>query len=303
MDPSNLNCSQVGSLEYRRLCQTLSLSPALNRRLSSTFTGNPATDILILQELPDENLTSVCSVDNYINNLCNNESFWLNRTLDRYGDQLGSGIEIKEKYIPDGTSWKEYYIWLAGLLEGSPEAAAVIANDHNRDDLKILLGLEDAPPSAPSGLKIPVYINDNLRGFLSEGNFGPSDPSNPWSVPLKDYISAVSTGISTREMLTGLFSFYIKVNKLLNKGVISTDPLMYKWFGDTFNTIKSSDPSFDPKQFKYNKVSKITRFNIISSANLSLEQQAALTSQDLLNRLDAETNLISQVINYGRGKK
>ena len=302
MDPSNLNCSQVGSLEYRRLCQTLSLNPALHRRLPSTFTGNAATDILILQQLPDEDLVSVCSLDNYINNLCNNESFWLNRTLNRYGDVLGSGLEIKEKYIPDGTSWKEYYIWLTGLLDGPPEAAAVIANDHNRDDLKLLLGLEDAPPSAPSGFKLPVYINDNLRGFLSEANFGPSDPSNPWSVPLKDYISAVSTGITTRAMLTVLFTLYIKLNNLLAKGYISADPLMYKWFGDTFNTIKDSDPSFDPKQFRYNQLHRIISPNVIPRTNLTPEQQSTLTNQDLLNRLEAESKLISKTYHY-RSKK
>jgi len=132
MNPSNLNCSQVGSPQYRRLCQSLSLSPGKTGRLPSTLTGNPATDILILQQLPDKDLISVCAVDNYVNNLCNNESFWLNRTLERYGDQLGSGPEIREKYIPTGTSWKDYYIWLTGLLEGPSEIFSVVFTRRKR---------------------------------------------------------------------------------------------------------------------------------------------------------------------------
>lgn len=302
MDPSNLECRQVGSLEYRRLCQTLSHKPTSDQKLPSTFTGNPATDIIVLQQLPDQDLTSVCAVDQYINNLCNNESFWLNRTLAKYGDMLGSGREIRDNYIPNGTTWKDYYIWLTGLMEGPTEIATVIANDHVRDDLKILLGLEDAPP--PLVFNVPVYINNNLRGFLSEANFGPSDPSNPWSVPLRDYISSVSTRITTRAMLTVLFSIYVNVNKLYSKNFVTADPLMYKWFGDTFNTMTVSDPYFDPKHyFKYNKLQIIVSRNIISRRALTPEQELFLTNQYIINRLGAEQKLLSQVNNYYRNSK
>lgn len=304
MNLPKLDCSQVGSLEYRRLCQTLSLPP-LGERRPSTFTGIPATDILVLQELPDKDLISVCATDKYLNDLCNNESFWLNRTLNSYRDQLGSGSNIREKYIPDGTSWKDYYIWVTGLLDGPPEIATLIATDHNRNDLKILLGIEDAEPGVAFGMgfKTPIYINNNLRGFLSEADLGRSDPSKP-SLPLNQFISAISTGISNRAELTPLFNIYVKVNKMQlyphEKQFLTATPLMYKWFGNTFAKIRSKFSYFDPEKFRFADLQGIIHSNIIPKDTLTPEQMNRLEDPEIVSRLHGEKDMLSRILQIYR---
>ena len=69
-----------------------------------TFTGIKDVDLLILKELDDEDLFSLCQVDKYINNLCNNESFWLNKLLKKYPDYKLLKMEATNKDI-----YKELY--------------------------------------------------------------------------------------------------------------------------------------------------------------------------------------------------
>lgn len=47
------------------------------------FTGHKDTDFLILMQLDDKELAAACSVNKYLNELCGNETFWLNRILLR----------------------------------------------------------------------------------------------------------------------------------------------------------------------------------------------------------------------------
>ncbi len=317
MDPSNLQCSQVGSLEYRRLCQTLNQPIGVTAETPRSFTGTRDTDLLILNQMSDQDLINVCAVNTYVNNLCNHPSFWLHRVLQKYGKQLGSGREIKDKYIPDGTSWKDYYLWLSGLLEGDVELAHVIAVENNREDLMIMLDIEPSETVVGVGFRTPVYINENLRGFLTEGNFGPSDLSNLWSVPLNHYISALSTGITTRSMLTPLFNIYAQVNHMQqdpnNKAVLTATPMMHKWFGETFRKLAERPqrqrrdgtliPKFDPQNFRYASLQSIIADNTIKRDQLTPEQLTNLTNPDLTKRLDAEQKLLSSILAQYRKKR
>lgn len=47
------------------------------------FTGLKDTDFLILMQLDDAELASVCSINKYVKSLCENEIFWLNRILSK----------------------------------------------------------------------------------------------------------------------------------------------------------------------------------------------------------------------------
>ena len=305
IDPSNLQCSQVGSLTQRRLCQTLNLPFDVPLETPRPFTGLPDTDILLLYQMSDQDLINVCAVNKYVNNLCNHPSFWLNRVLSRYGDQLGSGKEIKDKYIPDGTSWKDYYLWLSGLLEGPRGMAHFIAAENNREDLMILL--EPSEVVVQRIFNDPLYINDNLRGFLAEADFGPSDPTNPYSLPLNRYISAISNGITNWNILKVLFSIYLRLNNIgwADRRFEAT-PLMHKWFGKTFNKLSEAhinidEPKFDPNMMRYHRDVNITiSDNIISRDQLSPEQLAALTDPEISKRLDNEYKLYLSIMEYLR---
>lgn len=291
-----MDCSNVASQNYRMLCEILAAPVSYNHKNPETFTGLSATDILILQNLSDKDLTSVCTVNTYLHNLCDNESFWLNRVLHRFGE-LGSGVEIREKYIPDGVSWKDYYLWLSGLLDSPIEMVKNLAFLHNREDLKILLGLE----SQVGSFTLPVYIDDNLRGFLAEGNFGLSDPGNPNSPPLKDFISAIRTGVINRAILTPLFNIYVHVNNLqdkINKQFIIPDALMLKWFGHIFDKYPDR---FTRNGFRYASFQTIAANSIISRLLLTPEQRKYADFQVI--RLKTELELLTKNLKYYREHK
>ena len=72
------------------------------------LTGIANIDKQILNELSDEDLTTTCRTNSLAREICNNDSFWLNRTLKYYGNALGSADKIRENYLY-GRSWQQYY--------------------------------------------------------------------------------------------------------------------------------------------------------------------------------------------------
>jgi hypothetical protein len=73
------------------------------------LTGNKQTDLLILSKLTDYELTRVCQVNKYVNGLCDDDNFWLNRIMANY-----LTLEQIKKMLPalEFSSYKELYIWL-----------------------------------------------------------------------------------------------------------------------------------------------------------------------------------------------
>lgn len=67
------------------------------------FTGNKDTDLNILSNLNDKDLLSLCSVNIYGKNLCQNEDFWANRFRKNFGDTIA-------KYKPKNVTWKNIYL-------------------------------------------------------------------------------------------------------------------------------------------------------------------------------------------------
>ena len=47
----------------------------------SILTGNKDTDILVLMQLKDHELGPVCSANKYLNSICNDDKFWMNRII------------------------------------------------------------------------------------------------------------------------------------------------------------------------------------------------------------------------------
>ena len=52
------------------------------------FTGNRDTDLLVLQLLDDKNLASICQTNSYLRNLCKDENFWRNRSIEKFSPLL-----------------------------------------------------------------------------------------------------------------------------------------------------------------------------------------------------------------------
>ena len=71
--------------------------------MNSFLTGNKDVDNLILEQLEDKELLQICLVDKYANHLCNNDSFWKKRFIDKYG-------KANLKYNSSNTHWKKFYL-------------------------------------------------------------------------------------------------------------------------------------------------------------------------------------------------
>lgn len=231
MDPSNLRCQEVGSVEYRKLCQTLSLPPG--QGVARSFTGLPSTDLIILSELDDSELINVCATNKYLNGLCNNESFWLRRTVDKFGNVLGTTREIHDQYIPQGTTWKEYYLWLSGLVSGDRLVLDMMATTTGRGDLMSFATQRTITAPGLSMMTQPFEVQQPLLGFLKEADFGPSDVNNPYSVPLKEYMSVLTTGVSNMANLTILLPLYflLQTDSRIPQFTYKVTPLFKKYFG------------------------------------------------------------------------
>ena len=72
----------------------------------NTLSGNKETDMLILQQLSDYDLSKVCQVNKYVNSLCNADRFWMNRILNIKGNVAGK---------KEDENYKEFYDRTIGL--------------------------------------------------------------------------------------------------------------------------------------------------------------------------------------------
>lgn len=83
------------------------------------LTGIKDVDLNILQELEDSDFPEVCRVNQYINQLCNEESFWLRRLLNNSPLNAEYWRKVKGNF-----KWKEIYQYYSGKRKvGSLEAA------------------------------------------------------------------------------------------------------------------------------------------------------------------------------------
>ena len=67
--------------------------------MDRAFTGIKDVDMIILSHLDDRNLLTKCTLNKYVNQLCNDENFWRNRFLAR--------SSVRPNIT---TSWKRYYL-------------------------------------------------------------------------------------------------------------------------------------------------------------------------------------------------
>ena len=161
LNPKNLKCSDLQDIKYRELCSRLSRKrfdknfysniaeyyfPELEKYFSpykvkinkNGFTSDKNIDMLILNNLDDEDLSKVCVINKYVYSLCQNETFWTNRFINKYGKYY-QDIESMKKFKGE-MSWKEYYLWISDLInDRSPYYVSAQARKADRDDIIAIL--------------------------------------------------------------------------------------------------------------------------------------------------------------------
>ncbi len=65
--------------------------------------GQKDADLLVLESLDDRTLLNMCLVNKAYVNLCNNQPFWYNRYVQKFGEK-------GTKYKPADRSWKDNYL-------------------------------------------------------------------------------------------------------------------------------------------------------------------------------------------------
>ena len=316
-----MNCDVLESVYYRNLCKVLSIGrvnqipnqPNPNqinptRPTPSPFTGNKATDTIILTMLNDLDLINVCHSNKYLNNLCNNEAFWINRTVQNYGDALGNASQIAA-YVPRGTSWKQYYLWLSDMMLRDATTIRKIAETHNRDDLKLLLQKMYVLPGWNTGvLNRPYFMSENLYRFLQQADLGLSDPSDPTSIPMNQALESIKTGITTRGFMAGIIVLYALVNKMHhseNSRLLRSTPLMNYYFHNTYNHLRDRNPDFNSDNLSYLNLQNIVLNNlserIYPSRPGSLIQIPSVEELDQLRPIfEREKMLVTNAIRWYR---
>ena len=194
------NCSLFSSLTTKSLCQTLSKPVKRTKQSPISFTGLPAADIIILNELSDTDLINVCASNKYLNHICNNESFWFNKVLNKYSSKLGSGKEIRDKYMLPGTTWKEYYLWLSNMENDVMSSIKILIN-YDREDLLIL----------HKDILTKMFFVSNPKYFAGL-NLGYSIPNAPNSTPINQMLAISQIGLANLRLLKNIIYLYEKNN-------------------------------------------------------------------------------------------
>ncbi len=99
------------------------------------FTGIRDVDLEILKKLDDAELGKICSTNKYFRDLCKNEDFWRNRTVERFSKYLGNVEAINKYRLKANLTWRLYYISLIDYLESFYQRNVKYSK---RDDLQII---------------------------------------------------------------------------------------------------------------------------------------------------------------------
>jgi len=189
-----------------------------------------------------------------------------------------------------------------------------------------------------NGFRNPMYVTSVIRDFFLKANLGPAfvlqeddQGRSEWKQtdkPLNAYLSLLNQQITSAALLTPLFSIYAYVNNmqdLNNRQYLSATQEMCNFFGQTFTDMKNKDQAtkvelqkqaqsgdkkaeadlaklvvFDPSRFKYSRFQTIVALNRVPKSELTAEQQAALTNNQVKEALNNEQRLVSNTLTYYR---
>ncbi len=124
------------------------------------LTGNKNLDFKILNKLDDIDLVNLCQTNHQANELCNNQTFWLNRILNRFPYL---GLDVLKQYKQE-RSWSQYYI--EDLRQVTPiKAQNKLENESAKGRLDLVIIAVNKGADTRAGNDFAV-INASLNGHL-----------------------------------------------------------------------------------------------------------------------------------------
>ena len=110
------------------------------------LTGIRDLDHIILNKLEDKDLVNMCLVSKDAKNICDDQTFWLNRILSRF-PKVSPEVFIRSK---GGLSWSEYYIYdLRNLIDSQPNEILIDGAKDGKEDWVMISLNEGANIHAP----------------------------------------------------------------------------------------------------------------------------------------------------------
>jgi hypothetical protein len=126
--------------------------------------------LYIMDKMDDLTLVNYCQTDKATRSLCNQESFWQRRLLNR----SGLSLNILMKYKLD-KSWNEYYIEMKRYIDMSEEdiediqEVAQLSAEDDRLDILMLMVSKGADINDPEIFELSVINKDIVEYLLNEG--------------------------------------------------------------------------------------------------------------------------------------
>ena len=250
------------------------------------LTKNRDTDFIVLNQLKDYELTQVCQANKYVNSLCNDDIFWMNRVLDRFGIYLGSSEKIRTEYLT-GRTWKEYYMWLREELSKFPSGKIRIYGDKYErfNMLSTAFWKEIEEEDLLKLLNIKMNNRRNLLAYAKEGDLDGIKEL----FQQEDFLLEKRRAYITNS--PELIGYLLQNNVPFDKYIID-DILHMEYYTGLRELIKS--PKFDiqwimPRFYKP-KIAKIA----IESGRLT-EQEYTRTVYKMLDNVDLSFDQIKQI--------
>lgn len=134
----------------------------------------------------------------------------------------------------------------------------------------------------------PIMVSDNMRKFIQNGNFGPSNPLDPKSPPLNKLLMVDYNGIINQSILTMLFNIYAMVNSMgdINEYLEPTPEMIHYFSPEVLGEIKDKNPR---NWFIY------TRFIVVKNIK---SKSNYLKEPIILGRLEKEKEVVRKIMNY-----
>lgn len=133
------------------------------------LTGDKNLDMMILMQLNDNELGKVCQVNKYVNSLCENDIFWMNRFLKRYSIDTTEASSFRS-YL--NMNWKELYRYFKQFkLKHIPIILRFLRDPTYVDRLIEELIKPNLPRWVNKNLLIQDFRKDFIVDLVDKNNF------------------------------------------------------------------------------------------------------------------------------------
>lgn len=154
-------------------------------QIEKSLTQQRDADLFILSKMDDHSLLTFCKSSKYGNQLCQNDDFWRNRFIKKYGHA--------NKNLENTRTWKDFYLLITYYLDlYTPNKAVEVAAErggrksNNLDIIRFFIS------------RYPIDLDRGMYGAAKGGNkslvaFFIDQGANQWNIAMRGAASSKSS--------------------------------------------------------------------------------------------------------------